>query len=86
VAELADAVWDLAASFDDDRRAGEVRRLALGAAARVTEEAGDARDLRLAELVVQVRSVAVDLVRAAEQTGGDGVPPPERPTDELLPA
>ena len=84
VAELADAVWALAASFDDDRRAAEVRRLALAAAGRVTELADDARDLRLAELVVQVRSVAVDLLRAAEQTGGD-VPPPERPTDELLP-
>ena len=84
VAMLPEAVWALAASFDDDRRAAEARRLAIAAAGRVTELADGARDLRLAELVVQVRSVAVDLVRAAEQTGGD-VPPPERPTDELLP-
>ena len=39
--------------------------------------AEDARDLRLAELVVQVRSVAVDLVRAAEL--GSAARPARRP-------
>jgi uncharacterized membrane protein YgaE (UPF0421/DUF939 family) len=82
---LADAVWELAAYYDDERRADSVRKLALEAAAKVAPLAGDARDLRLAELVVQVRSVAVDLVRTVDLAGG-AEPPPERPTDELLTA
>jgi hypothetical protein len=86
VAGLADAVWELAASYDDDRREPEVRRVALGAAGRVTELAEQAHDLRLAEVVAQVRSVAVDLVRAADLVAGEVETFPERPTDELLTA
>jgi uncharacterized membrane protein YgaE (UPF0421/DUF939 family) len=82
---LADAVWELAATYDDDRREDAVRAAALGAAGQVGSLAEDARDLRLAELVVQVRSLAVDLVRAVDLAGG-AEPPPERPTDELLTA
>jgi uncharacterized membrane protein YgaE (UPF0421/DUF939 family) len=82
---LADAVWELAASYDDDRREAEVRRVALAAAGHVAPLAEDARDLRLAEIVVQVRSVAVDLVRAVDLASGAALPP-ERPTDELLTA
>ena len=82
---LAEAVWELAASYDDDRREDAVRRAALDAAGQVGPLADDARDLRLAELVVQVRSLAVDLVRAVDLAGG-AEPPPERPTDELLTA
>jgi uncharacterized protein YigA (DUF484 family) len=85
VARLADAVWELAASYDDERREEAVRQTALDAAAQLGPLASDARDLRLAELVVQVRSVAVDLVRAVELASGGSVPP-ERPTDELLTA
>ena len=80
VAALADTVWELAASYDDDRREAAVRRVALGAAGGVAE----LHDLRLAEIVSQVRSVAVDLVRAADLAGGAGEPSPERPTEELL--
>jgi uncharacterized membrane protein YgaE (UPF0421/DUF939 family) len=80
---LADAVFELAATFEDERRAGEVRRAALDAAGGVTAVADDVRDLRLAEIVVQVRSVAVDLVRAAD-LAEDAEPGDERPTDELL--
>ena len=62
---LADAVWELAASYDDDRRVEQVRELALGRRRDAPPSlAEDARDLRLAEVVAQVRSVAVDLVRA----------------------
>jgi uncharacterized membrane protein YgaE (UPF0421/DUF939 family) len=82
---LADAVWELAAFYDDDRREASVRRIALEAAGNAAPLAEDARDLRLAELVVQVRSISVDLVRAVELAGG-AEPPPERPTDELLTA
>jgi len=83
VGGLSEAVWELAASYDDERRVERVREIALGAAAQASQLAQDARDLRLAELVVQVRSVAVDLVRAAEQAAGAEAGP-ERPTDELL--
>ena len=78
---LADAVWELAASYDDDRRVEQVRKLALGAATTASSLAEDARDLRLAEVVAPVRSIAVDLVRAAE--GVSGVEDAPR-TDELL--
>ena len=70
VRALADAVWELAASYDDDRRVEQVRELALGAAATASALAEDARDLRLAEVVAPVRSIAVDLVRAAERVSG----------------
>ncbi len=83
VAGLAEAVWELAASYDDDRRDEAVRQVARDAAARVTELASQHMDLRLAEVVVQVRSVAVDLVRAADLAAG-GDEGPESPTEELL--
>src|SRR4051794_5865906 len=81
VRALAEAVWELAASYDDERRVEPVRSLALGAVTQASSLAADARDLRLAELVVQVRSVAVDLVRAADQVSGAEDTPR---TDELL--
>ena len=81
VSQLADAVWELAASYDDDRRVERVRALALEAATRASGLAEDARDLRLSEVVAPVRSVAVDLVRAAERVSGVDEAPR---TDELL--
>ena len=54
--------------------------------ARAAALAEQARDLGLAEVVVQVRSVAVDLLRAAELAAGEADTSPERPTDELLSA
>jgi len=81
VAALADATWELAAAYDDERRVEQVRQLALGAATKASGLAEDARDLRLAELVVQVRSVAVDLIRAADGISGTDETPR---TDELL--
>jgi uncharacterized membrane protein YgaE (UPF0421/DUF939 family) len=81
VSELADATWELAAAYDDERRVEQVRQLALGAGMKASSLADDARDLRLAEVVAPVRSVAVDLVRAAERlTGAEEAPR----TDELL--
>jgi hypothetical protein len=81
VRSLADSVWELAASYDDERRVERVRSLAVEASTRVSALAEDARDLRLADVVAPVRSVAVDLVRAAEHVSGveDGAR-----TDELL--
>ncbi len=86
VGGLADAVWEVAGTYDDDGREQEVRRKALDAAGRVSDLAADGGDLRLAEIVVQVRSLAVDLVRAADLAAGSLDEQPERPTDELLSA
>jgi len=75
---LEGAVWELAASYDDPPRAELARRGALAAAARAENLEG-ARP----ELVGQVRSTAVDLVRAAELVAGPDETV-ERPTEELL--
>jgi uncharacterized membrane protein YgaE (UPF0421/DUF939 family) len=75
VSELAQSVWALAAAYDEPRRAGEARSLAAGAAARTSGVEG------LADVTAQVRSTAVDLMRAAEQVQGT---PDEQPTEELL--
>jgi hypothetical protein len=83
VAGLAEAVWELAASYDDERHDDNVQRVTREAAARVTALAEERSDLRLQEVVVQVRSVAVDLLRAADLAAGED-PGPESPTDELL--
>jgi hypothetical protein len=82
--DLTAAVWELGAAYDDDRRDEAVRRVALDAAGRATDLAEDARDLRLTEIGVQVRSLAVDLVRAAELAAHEPDLSPERPTEEML--
>src|SRR3954449_11266004 len=85
VRELAGAVWELAAAYDDPGRSGEVARLARAAAGRAAAAAERAAEPGLVEVAGQVRSTAVDLVRAAELVAADGVPAPEeRPTEELL--
>ena len=81
VRSLADAGGEQAASYDDERRVERVRELALGAATQASSLAEDVRDLRLADVVAPVRSVAVDLVRAAERVSGVEEAPR---TDELL--
>jgi uncharacterized membrane protein YgaE (UPF0421/DUF939 family) len=85
VRELASAVWELAAAYDDPARSGEVARLARAAAGRAAATAERPAEPALVEAAGQVRSTAVDLVRAAELVAADGVPAPEeRPTEELL--
>ena len=83
VRELADAVWELGAQYDQPARATELRPLALSAArhAGLTHETPE-----LTQIAGQVRSVAVDLVRAADQLGEPEEPVWERPTEELLAA
>ena len=71
-------MWELAAAYDDPPRAELARRRALAAATRA-ENLDGARP----ELVGQVRSTAVDLVRAAELVA-DPDEPLDRPTEELL--
>ena len=85
VRDLAAAVWELAAAYDDPSRCGEVARLARGAAGRAAAAAEGGAEPALVEVSGLVRSTAVDLVRAAELVGDDGGPAPEeRPTEELL--
>jgi uncharacterized membrane protein YgaE (UPF0421/DUF939 family) len=82
---LAHAVEDLQLAHDDPARAGAARRHALEAArlARTSFEAEP--DLVLTEILAQVRSTAVDLVRAAELLG-DSPDLADAPTEELLAA
>jgi uncharacterized membrane protein YgaE (UPF0421/DUF939 family) len=81
--DLSAAAWALAAYLDEPGRGGDqVRRHASRAAARAVESFESERDLGLAEIAVQVRSTAIDLVRAAE--AGAERPGAEMPTEELL--
>jgi Fusaric acid resistance protein-like len=82
VRDLSQAVWELAASYDAPGHAAEARRIAVHAAARVTELDQATPDLTM--VATQVRSVAVDLIRAADLVAGVGEPLDERPTEELL--
>jgi hypothetical protein len=85
--QLVAAVWALGAQYEQPERATDLRRLAVDAAARATEIFEREPDLAVTEVVVQVRSIAVDLVRAAELLGEPATKGPdagERPTEELL--
>jgi uncharacterized membrane protein YgaE (UPF0421/DUF939 family) len=82
VRALAEGVWELASGFDRDEREPAVRD-ALADTAQLTRLAEEARDVGLAELSAPVRSVAVDLVRAADLATAGGVPG-DSPTEELL--
>jgi len=82
VRDLSHSVWELAAAYDAPAHAGEARELALRAAGRAAELTESRPDLVL--IGGQVRSVAVDLVRAADLVAGVGEPADERPTEELL--
>jgi uncharacterized membrane protein YgaE (UPF0421/DUF939 family) len=82
--DLGLAVWALAAELDEPSATADVRIPASRAAARATEAFNANPEIGLAEIVVQVRSTAIDLVRAAEAAtaAGDGFS--ETPTEELL--
>jgi uncharacterized membrane protein YgaE (UPF0421/DUF939 family) len=82
--ELGLAVWALAAELDHPTGSAEVRTLASRAASRATEVFDESRELGLGEIVAQVRSTAIDLVRAAEATATTGEQSYETPTEELL--
>jgi Fusaric acid resistance protein-like len=84
VDELAQAVWVLAAQYDEPSRGEEVRSLAIGSAGRAIALFEREPDLALTEILGQVRSTAADLVRASERIGDDPEAAGERPTEELL--
>ena len=90
VRELADAVWVLAAQYEQPDRPTALRELALSAA-RTAEAIHDREpSLMTTQIVGQVRTVAVDLVRAAESLSDEGGEQSaaawELPTEELLAA
>lgn len=80
--DLGLAVWALAAELDHPTGEAEVRTLSSRAASRATETFDESRELGLGEIVAQVRSTAIDLVRAAEAAAGEQSG--ETPTEELL--
>jgi uncharacterized membrane protein YgaE (UPF0421/DUF939 family) len=80
VSDLARSVWALAAAYDEPHRAADARELASAAALHATV-LGAGAGLAFAEVSAQIRSTAVDLMRAAELVAGA---PDELPTEELL--
>ena len=84
VRELSEAVWELGVQYEEPERATRLR------AARAERRAARRRGLQhgpspvLTQIVGQVRSIAADLVRAADQLGEPGAPEWGRPTEELL--
>ena len=85
VRELADAVWVLAGQYEQPERTTGSRDIALRAA-RTAEDVHEREpSLMTTQIVAQIRSVAVDLVRAAESLTAEPEKPAwELPTDELL--
>jgi uncharacterized membrane protein YgaE (UPF0421/DUF939 family) len=87
VQELADAVWVLAAIYEQPGRGSGLRDLALDAAHSAEQIHDSEPSLLTTQLVAQVRSVAVDLVRAAESLADERDEPVwQLPTEELLAA
>jgi uncharacterized membrane protein YgaE (UPF0421/DUF939 family) len=89
--ELADALrdlglaaWELPAQFQEPWRSGDVMQIALEAAGRATAAAARAPDTALNEIAGQLRSVAIDIVKASEagETARGAIV--EAPTEELL--
>lgn len=84
VAGLAQAIWALAAAFDDPDTREQPRQLALRAAARASEAMTRHADLTLTEIAGQVRSTAADLVRAAQAGTPHDESFAEASTEEML--
>ena len=84
VQELSEAVWELGVQYEEPERATRLRPLALSAARRATEVVQHGPSPVLTQIAGQVRSLAADLVRAADQLGEPGAPEWSRPTEELL--
>ena len=83
--ELALAVWALAAEFEDLGHATELRRHVSRAAAHALATHDPAHNnLALTEIVGQVRSTAIDLLRASEAIASVSERPGDVSTEELL--
>jgi uncharacterized membrane protein YgaE (UPF0421/DUF939 family) len=86
VRELAAAVWELGVQYEQPERTTDLRALALSAAQRASVVYEREPSPLLTQIVGQVRSIAVDLVRAADQLGETGASESSEPTEELLAA
>lgn len=84
VRDLGLAAWELPRQFDEPWRSGDVLRLALGAAGEVTGVASHDSRMAVNEIAGQVRSIAIDIVRASEAGETDSSTLGEAPTEELL--
>jgi hypothetical protein len=78
------AAWELPSQFEEPWRGGDVLRMALQAAGRATAVAERHPDLALSEIAGQVRSIAIDSVRASEAGETSRSALFEAPTEELL--
>jgi hypothetical protein len=86
VRELGLAASELPAQFAEPWRSGDVLRMALHGAGRATTVAEHNHDIALNEIAGQLRSIAVDLVRASEAGETPHSALTEAPTEELLAA
>jgi hypothetical protein len=84
IRELTEAVWMLAAAYDDPASATDSRNRARTAASHARDVFEREPDLALTEIISQVRSTAVDIMRAAELVAGAPQPADELPTEEML--
>ena len=84
VGDLAQALWALAAAFDDPESPEQPRRLALRAAGRATEAMARHADIMLIEIAGQVRSTAAALARASEAAAQEDTGLADASTEEIL--
>jgi len=84
VRELGLAASELPAQFTEPWRSGDVLRMALRAAGRATDVAEGANDIAVHEIAGQLRSIAVDIVRASEAGETAESALTDAPTEELL--
>jgi uncharacterized membrane protein YgaE (UPF0421/DUF939 family) len=82
--DLGLAAWELPAQFEEPWRSGDVLRISLQAASRATAAATGHADFALNQIAGQVRSIAVDIVRASEAGETDRGTLTDAPTEELL--
>jgi uncharacterized membrane protein YgaE (UPF0421/DUF939 family) len=83
---LALAAWEVPAQFDEPWRSGDVLQMALRAAGDATAAAARHADLAVSEIAGQVRSIAIDIVKASEAGETAHSALIEAPTEELLAA
>ena len=84
--ELARAAWEVPAQFDEPWRSGDVLQTALRAAGQATVAGARHPDLAINEIAGQVRSIAIDIVKASEASETAHSALIEAPTEELLAA
>ena len=84
--ELALAAWELPAQFNEPWRSGDVVQMALRGAGHATAAAAGHPELTVNEIAGQVRSIAIDIVKASEATETAQSALIEAPTEELLAA